>query len=81
MEQRRPLIELLAAAAQGDAEADEALGAQLDELAATADWGALVAALRRVLAGERDSEALAVGLDEVDRAVLAEVLAKLEAEP
>lgn len=81
VEQWRPLVELLAAAAQGDAEAGEALGAQLDELAATPNWGALVAALRRVLAGERDGEALAVDLDEVDGAILAQVLATLEAGP
>lgn len=57
----------------------------LDELGATTDattnWAALVAALRRVLAGDRDREQLLAGLDEVDTAILTAVLDRLLTSP
>jgi tetratricopeptide (TPR) repeat protein len=77
LEQWQSVIAAVAAAAQGDAEATRQLAPFLDQMGATTDWGNLVAALRRVLAGERDPEALAEGLDTTDRVILAATLAAL----
>jgi len=49
----------------------------LDRLDDSTDWAALVAALRRVLAGDRDREQLLAGLDDVDTAILTATLDRL----
>ncbi|MDQ3153755.1 MAG: hypothetical protein M3R63_19265 [Actinomycetota bacterium] len=49
----------------------------LNQLGDSTDWAALVAALRRVLAGDRDREQLLVGLDEVGIAILTATLDRL----
>ncbi|HEU0089880.1 MAG TPA: AAA family ATPase [Pseudonocardiaceae bacterium] len=67
-----PVISAVGAAARdGDIPAE--LTDLLDELATT-DWVALVAALRRVLAGERGREHLLAGLDHIGTAILAATL-------
>lgn len=53
----------------------------LTHLGDTTDWAALGAALRRVLAGERDREHLLAGLDEVDTAILTATLDRLPTDP
>lgn len=63
------------AATSGHAPAE--LADALDELGAATDWDALVAALRRVLAGDRDREQLLAGLDDIDTAILTAVLDRL----
>lgn len=55
------------------------LADHLDELGATTDWAAVVAALRRVLAGDRDQ--LLAGLDDIDTAILAAVLDRVPTSP
>jgi hypothetical protein len=52
----------------------------LDEGAKLPDWSAIVAVLRRILAGERDETALPLltGLDPVDTAIARETLRRLE---
>ena len=81
LEHWRPLIDGVVAAARGEAEAAQAVELELDELAASPDWATLVAALRLVVAGQRDPTELEAGLDDVDRAILAAVLARLGPEP
>jgi tetratricopeptide (TPR) repeat protein len=53
------------------------LADHLDELGATTSWATVVAALRRVLAGDRDLEQLLAGLDDIDTAILTAVLNRL----
>ncbi len=77
LRQWEPIIAATVAAAQGDAQATAGLTPILDSLAATADWGNLIAALRRVLAGERAFPALAEGLDATDRLILGTTLRRL----
>jgi tetratricopeptide (TPR) repeat protein len=77
LEAWEPIIGAIAAVASGagqlDPEADEFLTAT----AASADWGALVAVLRRILAGERDPAALTAGLDDIDTAIVRTTLTRL----
>ncbi|HKR51758.1 MAG TPA: hypothetical protein VJT72_19670 [Pseudonocardiaceae bacterium] len=54
------LPRFVAAATNGHTQPE--LADHLDGLGVTTDWAALVAALRRVLAGDRDSEQLLAGL-------------------
>ena len=63
------------AASAGDTPAE--LSELLDELGRTSDWTALVGALRRVLAGERNADHLKAGLDVIDTAILTAALSRL----
>jgi len=58
--------------------ATDFLDQALDHYADSTDWAGLVAALRRVRAGERDRAALTEGLDEIDTAILTRALAALD---
>jgi hypothetical protein len=49
----------------------------LDQLDDSSDWRNLAAALRRVLAGERNPTVLLSGLDDIDQLILNAVLAAL----
>ncbi len=84
-QQWAPVVQVVVAAAAAGAGAAASvppeLAALLDQLGATDDWGALVGALRRVLAGERDPAALLPGLDQVDAVILGDVLRGLGAAP
>jgi len=74
--QWKPVIAAVAAAATtGHTPTD--LAESLNQLGDSADWAALVAALGRVLAGDRDREQLLDGLDEVGTAILTATLDRL----
>lgn len=75
-------MQAIAGAVRGDAGAREAVAELLDELAG-AGWQNLVAALRGVLDGERDVDALADAhnLDRQDYLILTKVLATLTGGP
>ncbi len=75
-----PIITSVATAAATDHTPTELTDA-LDHHGATTDWATLVAALRRVLAGERDRERLLVGLDDVDAAIVTATLDRLPTDP
>jgi len=62
------------AACGGDAHAAKRLAPFLDMMSHKDDWRALVAALRRILAGERDPMALLPGLDDTDVIIAGDVL-------
>ncbi|MGQ0719817.1 MAG: AAA family ATPase [Pseudonocardiales bacterium] len=73
-----PVITVVAAAAtKGHTTLTEIVTDFVNKLGATTDWIALVAALRRVLAGDRDHEQLFVGLNDIDTAILTAVLDRL----
>lgn len=73
------VIAVAAAATTGHTPTELADG--LDKLGATTDWAALVVALRRVLAGDRDREQLLAGLNDIDTAILTAVLDGLPTSP
>jgi hypothetical protein len=72
-----PIIEQVVAAASGDTQATQMLSPILEALAGGSDWGPLVEALRRVLAGERDQQSLLDGLDPIDTVILTQALQQL----
>jgi len=53
----------------------------LDQFAADPELAELAAAIRRVLAGERDPAAVTAGLDKPGQAVVVAILAGLSAQP
>jgi hypothetical protein len=67
-------------AAQGHKELAEELTPVLNNMTQRRPWQQLAAALRRILAGERDAQSLMLGLDLADRVVVADILEKLGAE-
>jgi len=75
-----PLLLALVAVAAGEirGEAARPVREALAAMAQTQDWAALAGALQRVLDGEREWDALAQGLDEIDQQALALVLAALQ---
>jgi hypothetical protein len=75
-----PLLLALVAVAAGEirGEAARPVREALAAMAQTQDWAALAGALQRVLDGEREWEALAQGLDEIDQQALVLVLAALQ---
>lgn len=77
-----PLLLGVAAAARGlvPPETVGQLQEALAAMGATEDWAALAGALKEVLAGKRDFDALARGLDEVDRQALALVRAAVSSD-
>ncbi len=72
-----PVIAAIAAACQACQQPPRELAEFLDEQANQPDWAALVAVLRRLLAGERDRSALLTGLDPIDTAIARETLRRL----
>jgi hypothetical protein len=68
------VIYAVIAARQGDADAAAQLASFLDEMSRKDDWRALVAVLRRILAGEHDPMALLPGLDDTDLVIAGDVL-------
>lgn len=72
-----PIIQAVALAAQGDKEMAGQLVPVLNDMAQRRPWEQLAAALRRILAGERDAPSLMVGLDLADRAVVGDILQQL----
>lgn len=80
LEQWEPMIVAVVAAQDGEP-IYEHVATALDQLAEITDWGALVAALRRIIAGERDEPALLVGLDSTGTAIVREVLSRIGRRP
>jgi hypothetical protein len=76
LQQWEPVIAAVVAAARGDTEARAGLEQLLAELDKASDWAALATVLR-LLAGERGQQLLD-GLDQVDSAIVAEVLRRLQ---
>ena len=74
--QWEPVVAAVAAAATTGQTPPE-LADGLNQIGDNTDWAALAAALRRVLAGDRDREQLLAGLDDVDTAILAATLDRL----
>lgn len=72
-----PVISGLAAAAQGNTEAAEAVRGYLTSYEGSADWAALAGALQHVLDGDREREDLATGLDQIDTAIVIRTLSVL----
>jgi hypothetical protein len=72
-----PVIAATVAAARGDQPAADTLTPLLDDMAASTDWANLAAALRRIIAGERDPDRLLTGLDHTDTAIAATILTQL----
>ncbi len=79
-QQWAPVIGAVVAVAQAGAPVPADLDAFLDQMGDTDDWRALVAVLRRILAGERDPERLLPGLDATDTLIVGEVLRGLGVE-
>jgi hypothetical protein len=74
------VIAAVVATTEGDEDTAAGLQPLLDQLGATDDWAALVAVLRRILAGER-GEHLLTGLDPVDTAIARETLRRVTSGP
>jgi tetratricopeptide (TPR) repeat protein len=79
-QQWAPVVQAVVAACGGNAQAAAQLEPLLAQLSQQDDWRGLVAALCRVLAGEREPEALLSGLDATDTIILSDVLRALGAE-
>jgi hypothetical protein len=75
-----PVIGAVVAVAEAGAPVPAELDAFLNEIGDTDDWHALVAVLRRIMAGERDPAALLPGLDATDTLIAGEVLRGLGVE-
>jgi hypothetical protein len=75
--QWEPVIAAIATACQPGHQPSPELTAFLDERAKQPDWSALVAVLRRILAGERAEAALLPSLDEIDTAIARETLSRI----
>lgn len=73
----QPVIYAVTAAATTADPIPAELAELLDELAATEEWSQLVAAIRRVLAGDRGRDNLLAGLDPVDTAIVTAILNQL----
>lgn len=73
-EQWGPVIQDVIAASQGDAQIAARLEPFLYTMSQREDWRALMAALRRILAGERDPMQLLSGLDDTDVIIAGDVL-------
>ncbi|NUM64821.1 hypothetical protein HUU39_06045, partial [candidate division KSB1 bacterium] len=73
-------IQTVAAAAQGNANAKSEVGKILPQLEA-GGWQNLVAAIRRMLAGENDFDKLRTELDHQDAYIVRRILAALSGEP
>ncbi|WP_346619588.1 AAA family ATPase [Blastococcus montanus] len=70
----KPVLAGIVAATSGDQAARDQVEQLLDQLADTEAWAALTGVLRRILAGERNPEALLVGLDPTDTAITTRLL-------
>jgi len=65
-----PLVAAVVACCEGEDAARDEVGMALSDLASRNEWRGLSDALRCVLEGERDRDALVAGLDEVDTELL-----------
>ncbi len=74
-----PYVTAIATACRTGQQPPAELLEELDNLANSADWSALAAALRRILSGERAEATLLTGLDPIDTAIAREILARIVA--
>ncbi len=79
-EQWEPVIDVIVTVAEAGVPLPEGLDAFLGQIGVRDDWRALVPVLRRILAGERDPQALLPGLDATDTVIAGEVLRGLGVE-
>ncbi len=79
--QWEPVIEMVVAACQGNAEATAELDPFLADMEQKAEWQPFVGALKRVLAGERDPLVLLPDLDDTDVLILSDILRMLGVDP
>jgi tetratricopeptide (TPR) repeat protein len=75
----QPIIQAVTVAAAGFGPVPREQTELLDQLATTQDWNQLVTRIGRVLAGDRNRDALLNGLDPVDTAILTAILDRLSA--
>lgn len=78
VERLRPMIEMVAAACQGNRHAASAVEALLQDLSQRDDWRNLASVIRRIVAGER-RETLCDGLDATDAIIVRQILGSLSA--
>ncbi|MEU0557438.1 hypothetical protein [Dactylosporangium sp. NPDC006015] len=71
------IIAAVVAAANGNTTAATNINPVLDNLASRDEWAALAAALRHIIAGQRDPNTLQTGLDPTDTAITTAVLTQL----
>lgn len=77
VEKWRPVIAAITTACQPGQAAPQELLQFLNEQATSQEWSALVAVLRRIVAGERAEADLLTGLDEIDTAIVRETLSRI----
>ncbi|MEU0557444.1 hypothetical protein [Dactylosporangium sp. NPDC006015] len=73
----RAIIAAVVGAAHGDHTAAATIDPVLDDLASREEWAALAAALRHIIAGQRDPNTLQTDLDATDTAITTAVLTQL----
>ena len=73
----QPIIDAVTTAATSSGPVPSELTELLDQVAASEDWRELVGAIRRVLAGDGNRDALLTGLDPIDTAILTAILDRL----
>lgn len=74
------VVAAMVAACQGNEQAGQELAPFLDNMDQQDDWRNLVGILRRILASERDPEALLTGLDDTDTVTVLDILRGLGVE-
>ncbi len=80
-EQWGGVISAVVAASAGNADAARQLDPFLDDMARQKEWGGLAAALRQILAGERNPLKLFQDLEDVDVLILSDILRALGVDP
>ncbi len=71
------VIGAVVAACEGDAQALAQLTPFLNDMEQRPDWATLVSCFRRILAGERDPQALLANLDDTDMLIVSDTLRAL----
>lgn len=75
------VIGAVVAACEGDAQALAQLTPFLNDMEQRPDWATLVSCFRRILAGERDPQALLANLDDTDMLIVSDTLHALGVDP
>jgi tetratricopeptide (TPR) repeat protein len=77
LQQWKPIIAAVVAAAHGDAQGAEHLTSDLDRLSTADDWAKLVDVIRHIIGGNRDEAELLDGLDPIETAITRAILDQL----
>ena len=80
-EQWNGVMSAVVAACGGNAEAAAQLNLFLDQMGSKDDWRALMSVLRRILAGERDPDALLANLADTETLIVSDTLRALGVDP